>query len=264
MTYPQAVLTLVLCLALGQAPKVVVVQTSNLGVPAKRTVELTQLLLDLMKAEKLDAVESKTACNGGACVIATAKRAETAGAISVNFASVGKDAVMDLESLSASDGKAIAQTTFTVKSTDSKLPFEALAFLADTRRALLLLAAADEKVAQVGASKETTVTPANPPPVNEQPAVTAETSSSSMLGLRVGLVATAVLAGAAALVMWWSGQEPKRNAQAREPNDPLRSPYTEREAQQMADIANFRFTVAGGLGIAAGALAGVMLLTFAF
>lgn len=254
-------LTLVLGLALAQAPKVVVVQSSNLGVSAKRAGELTQLLLDVLAAEKVEAVESKTSCESRVCVIATAKRAGAAGAISLNFASLGKDAVMDLESVDVSNGKAIAQTTFTAKSTDTKLPFEALAFVADTRRALPVPAAAPPKVAENDAPKQTSVTPADPPPSSP---VTAEASSSPVPGVRVGLLIGTVAVGAAALAMLFAGMAANQEADRTEPGDPTRSVHSRAGAQGWVDVANFRWTVAGGLGTAAAALAVASVLTFAF
>ncbi len=253
-------LALVLGLALSQAPKVVVVQTSNLGVSAKRTGELTQLLLELLKAEKLDAVEAKTACDNRVCVIATAKRLEGAVAVSVAFASLGKDAVMDLESILLSDGKPIGQTTFTSKAADTKLPFEALAFVADTRRGVP--APPPSKVAASDAPKDTRLTP---PPAEAPPSapVTAE-SSSAVPGVRIGLLAATAVAGIASLVLLFLAVNDNQQANATDPAGSMMAKLTRAQATARINDANQKYTVSAALGGATAALAIAAVVTFAF
>ncbi|MBL8950632.1 MAG: hypothetical protein JNK82_07645 [Myxococcaceae bacterium] len=254
-------LTLVVGLALAQAPKVVVVETSNLGVPAKRTAELTQLLVELFKTEKVDAVVAKVGCADRTCVVAAAKKLEAAAAVSLAFAALGKDAVMDLESVEVADGNPIAQTTFTVKGADTKLPFEGLAFVADTRRGLP--APAPASVAQADAPKQTTVTPTEPPPA--QPAANATASSSSaMTGVRIGLFAAAVAVGVTSLVFLILALSDHQKSQATTEPGGSRSPLMREEANGLVSSANQKYTLSAALGGTTAALAAAAFITFAF
>jgi hypothetical protein len=130
------VLALILCASLSQAPKVAVVPSPSLNVPARRVADLTHSLMEMIDSNGMQAAESQGTCENRACLISNAKNLNAVAVISVAFAAVGKDTVVDLEALTTTDGKSIAQTTFTVRGDGHVLTIEASSFVNDVRRAL--------------------------------------------------------------------------------------------------------------------------------
>lgn len=255
-------LTLVLCAALSQNPRVAVVQSSNLGVSPKRSAELTNQLVDLLISEKLDPIDTKVACDNRACLVAAGKKLGAVVVISVALAALGKETVMDLEAVLVDDTKSLSQTTFTAKPGVPALPFEAVSFAADLRRVLgSSTPPSTPKVAvQDDAPKTPALTPEPTPPKPEL--VTEPATPSKSLAPGIALGAGAVVAGVVALVMYGIGEPKRRDAVAVDPSGSSMSIHTRSEAEGLASSANILLNMAGTLGITAGALALASMLMF--
>ncbi len=246
-----------MCAALAQAPqKIAVVHGSNLGVSAKRVADVSRLLLEVLKAEKLEPLESKLPCEDPACLLATAKELGTAAVVSMSFAPLSKDTIVSLEALDAA-GKQLAQQTFTLKASDTKLPQEARAFAQAVRREL---EAPPAVVAKDDTPKETKLVPppktAEPPPelVVERP----EHSRAPAIAVGVGAVAVGV--AAVILLALASGE----SAEANRTVAPGLAAHPRPEAERLIDSANTKYTASMATGIGAAALAVTSMVLFVY
>jgi hypothetical protein len=128
----------VLCALLAQAQplKLAVVQGSNLGVPEARAADLTRSVVELARLEGLDAAAVEPPCPGQACALEAAREHGADALVSVGFAALGRDAVMDLDARTIT-GELLAQLTVTVRGTlKANLLFEHQPFLRKVKRAL--------------------------------------------------------------------------------------------------------------------------------
>lgn len=167
----------VVCAVLAQAPqplplRLVVIQGSNLGVAPARAAELTRTVIELARLEGMDAAAVEAPCSGQQCLVEAARENGADAVVSVTFAALGKDAVMDLDCRTAGTGEVIAQSTLTVRAaTQAELVFEHLPFLRRVKRLL----SGEELQGAVEAPKpvEPPKPVESPKPVEPPPAATA-------------------------------------------------------------------------------------------
>ena len=244
-------LSLMVCAALAQAPvKVAVLQSSNLGVAAKRTDELTLQLIALMRANGLEPLESSLPCQNRVCVVAAAKQLEAPAVVSAAFALVGKEVVMDLECIGVDDGKTLVQTTFTSTSTDLKLEPEALKFVYDVKTEVT-------KVSAVAELKSPTLVPEPNPTPNPVTGIVEPAPHSRVPGALLGGAAVAL--GAVSIAFAVIGLD-QRNRVWSSP-DAMHSSLTMPQAEQLVFSSNTNFSIGSILGgVATGLLVGALAL----
>ena len=129
----------VLCVVFAQTQpvKLVVVEGSNLGVPEARAAELTRSVVELARLEGFDAAAVQPDCPAQQCYLEAARGNGADAVISVGFAALGRDAVMDLDCRASASGEPLAQMTLTIRATtQADLVFEHLPFLRQVKRAL--------------------------------------------------------------------------------------------------------------------------------
>jgi hypothetical protein len=246
---------------MAQAPpqKAVVVQGGNVGVPAKRLLELNRGLIELLRAPWLEPTESKAPCDSPPCVLAAGKALEASIVLSVAYAMVGKETVVDIEALQLTDGRSLATATFTLGAGKSLTAADVAGFAKQLKDALatpLKEPAPDEplKSAQP-AAEQPAFSPAKPVVVQPSPWRVAP------IAFGIG----AVVVGAAAAVLAFEGVSQRdaldQQILATAP-DGMHANITQAHAQQILAPANNLFT--GGLvaACAAGALAVLAVVLF--
>jgi hypothetical protein len=247
------VLALVFTLTLAQTP-VALVQSSNFGVPARRTAELTHALSELIKLQGLTPIEASRPCENRECVVSVAKELKTTAVMSLAFALVGKDTLLDIEALQVSDEKSIAQATFKVPAGSALPAIETTQFLVTFKAALpsdvpKQAAVVPEPKKDETAAPVATVT--QPPPASSGP--------SLVPGITLG--AAAVVAGAVSLAVFGIARSDWDNtdAQART----AASMLTRTEAMNMFarpySEVNQKLSISLALALGAVALAGVAI-----
>lgn len=135
-----AVFHALLFAALAQAPgpKLIVVQGSNLGVHELRASELVEAVAELARLDGFDASVSPKTCTDRLCLLEVARAEKADAVLSVGFAAVGRDAVMDLDCRESAAGASIAQLTFTVRAnTRADLVMEPVPFLRQLKASLM-------------------------------------------------------------------------------------------------------------------------------
>jgi hypothetical protein len=157
------VLALLTAVALSQTP-VALVQSSNFGVPAQRISDLTRALAEVIDAAKLVPVAATSPCEKRACIFTTARQLKARVVISLAFASVGKDTLVDAEALDVNDEKSLAQATLKAPSATSLQAGETSKFVAALKDAIAALAAADKPKEAIEPHND-----AAPPPVDVTP-----------------------------------------------------------------------------------------------
>jgi hypothetical protein len=122
------VLALLAAAMLAQPP-VALVQSSNFGVPARRAADLTHTLAEMFRKQGLNPVEVTGTCEDHPCLLAKAAEVKAVAVISIAFAVVGKETLVDLEALRTRDEAALAQATFKLPANSSLRPGETAAFI---------------------------------------------------------------------------------------------------------------------------------------
>lgn len=250
-------LTLVVFAALAQPPqKIAVVHGSNLGVSAKRVADASLLLLDVLKAEKLEPIESRLPCEDRACLLATAKELGTAAVMSMSFAPLSKDTIVSLEAWDAA-GRQLSHQTFTLKGADTKLPAEARTFAQAVRKEL---EAPPAVVAKDDTPKETKLVP--PPETGEPPPelIVERPERSRAPAIAVGAGAVAVGVAAVILLALASGE----SAEANRTVGPMMAAHPKPEADRLISSANTKYTASMATGIGAAALAVTSMVLFVY
>jgi hypothetical protein len=256
------VLALVVTLTLAQTP-VALVQSSNFGVPARRTAELTHALSELLKLQGFTPVEASRPCENRACVLAVAKELKSTAVMSLAFALVGKDTLLDVEALQLSDEKSIAQATFKVPAGSSLPAIETTQFLVTFKAALPSDVPKQATVVPEPKKSE----PVAPVEVTQAPPPSAASHLSPAPGIALGVAA--VVAGAVSLGFLGAGigdEQGPRGTEFPVTNDPkMHTTLTQPQWQMYVDSANSNYTWSGVLGGVAGALAvaAVVLLIYA-
>ena len=207
-------LAVALWLTLAQAPaqKIAVVPSANLGVPPKRAAELMKSFVELVRSEGLEPFEAHP-CDGRACVIAAAKEAHATAAVSIAFAAVGKDTIIDLECL-AEDGKSLDQTTFTVRGGETKLTIEASSFINEVKRKLPQPSTSQPPPPHDGQSVSTLDPPAQPPE-----SIEATHLRSRVIGISAAVAAALAGGGSLAFAIVSQNQLKAFPARAANPDD---------------------------------------------
>lgn len=185
---------LLAALAQAPGPKLIVVQGANLGVHEMRASELLEAVAELARLDGFDASVSPKTCSDRLCLIEVAHADKADAVLSVAFAAVGRDAVMDLDGRDGVAGASIAQLTFTVRAnTRSDLVMEPVPFLRQLKRALM------ETPPLPGARAETLVPPCPDPvaQVVQAPPAARPRSASSFVPFVTGAfsLASAVAGG---------------------------------------------------------------------
>jgi hypothetical protein len=182
-------LALVITAALAQGPlqQVAVVHASKAGVAPKRVTALLQELLEIIRANGLEPVATRGRCEDRACLTNIGRELRAEAIVSVTFASVGRDTVVDIECIKTSDEKTLAQETFTVRE-GKPLSIEATTFMHDVMVAL-------RPRPKVAPERETVVAP----PLTPLPAPVLVEEKSHALGIALTSVAAAILVTAAVL-----------------------------------------------------------------
>jgi hypothetical protein len=245
------VLALVVTLTLAQTP-VALVQSSNFGVPARRTAELTHALSELIKLQGLTPIEASRPCDSRACVVSVAKELKATAVMSLAFAMVGKDTLLDVEALQVSDEKSLAAATFKVPVGASLPAVETTQFLVTFKGAL-----------PSDTPKQATVVPETkteePTHVSTSTASASSGGRSMVPGIVVG--AAAVVAGAVAFSILgvaesdWATADGKARAAAQ------RMTMQQVSTLLAPDYAavNQKLSISLGVGLLAVALAGVAI-----
>ena len=257
-------LSLVLCAALSQTPqKVAIAYSSNLGVSAKRAADISAALLDLLIAEGLNPVQSRVPCEDRSCVVYAAKELDASAVISIAFAALGKDTVVDLECMWP-DGTQLAQKNFTVGAGDVKLPADVRAFAAAVKQGIAAgppkaaVAEPPPPVVENDKPKEQKLIPKDedPPPelIVERP------ERSRVPGAVVGAGAIAVGVTAVILMALAAADANEANRTV----GPGMAAHPRAEAEQLRDSANLKYSASLSAGIAAGALAVTSIVLFAY
>ena len=253
-------LSVLLCAALSQAPtKVAVVHGSSVGVAAKRVAEGSQLLLQELQAQGVEPVESKLPCDSRPCVVAAGRELGQPAVISISFAPVGRDTVMDLECLRVFDGRTLAQMTFTLRASDTELPSAASSFVSTVKVTLRSAAVtgATPPAKKPDAPVEAKLTPADAPRESlmaEQPA------HSRAPAIAVG--AGAVVVGLVAVVL--VALATNDASEANRTVAPGMAAHSRADAEALRSSANSKYTGALGAGLGAGALALTSLVLFVY
>lgn len=249
-----------LAAALLAQPPVAVVQTSNFGVPAKRAGELTRALGELMKKQGMQPIEVQGTCEDHACMLAKAGEVKAVAVISIAFAIVGKDTLLDLEALRTRDQASLAQATFKVPPNSSLRPGETAAFLEKIEMAVKPAVVAEPvKEPQTPPSK--VEPPKSEPPLTAVPpeAVVEESESSRSLAPPIVLGVVGVAAGvASAVLLGFARHEHGVDLNTITDNGPITM------TQAWADVApaNRLYTASLITAIAAAAFIGVALWLF--
>jgi hypothetical protein len=254
------VLTFFACVLMAQAPpqKTAVVQGGNVGVSTKRLGELNRGLVELLKAPWLEPVASKSPCESRDCVLAAGKALDAKVVVSVAFALVGKETVVDIEALQGSDGRSLATATFTLGAGKLLSAPDLAGFLKQLKDALgtpLKEAPAEEPLKSAEpAPADTAVRP---------PKVAVAQSSSSFV-VPVTLGAGTLVAGAIAGVLGFEGvtAHASLDAQIRATGSNGYADITMDHAQQTLAPANNLFTGSLITGCVAGALAVLAIVLF--
>jgi hypothetical protein len=238
------------------------VQSSNFGVPPKRAAELTHELGELLKLQGLKPVLAATPCDNHACLIASARELKAGVVISMGFAMVVKETLVDVEALQVSDEKSLTTATFKIQAGSSFPAIETTQFLV-TLKGLLPAAVATEPPKKEP-KKEAVLEPAfeqknELPPVREEP-----TPSRAWLVPPVLLGIGALASGAISLGFLGSAAQEANVAGAAIDghihNGHADIPYA--QAQQMLGPANDDYTRSLLFGIGFGVLAALALLLF--
>ena len=245
-------IALALCAVLSQAPvqKVAVVSPSDLGIPARRAAELVKNLVDVIRSVGLEPVEARQPCDNRACLIATGKELKAVAVISVAFAAVGKDVVVDLEGVQTSDGHKLAQTTFTVRSGEARpLTIDASAFVSDVKQAL------PPSPAQPLASDTPKSSHVKPEATPREPDLTEPSEPSSRQPPYAFLVATTSVFAVAAATFWIVARVEQNGIPA------TASLATQHDWDGLRDQANRNYSIGwGAAGVAIAAAATTLIL----
>jgi hypothetical protein len=188
------VLALLAAAVLAQPP-VALVQSSNFGVPARRAADLTHTLAEMLRKQGLNPVEVTGTCEDHPCLLAKAAEVKAVAVISIAFAVVGKETLIDLEALRTRDEAALAQATFKLPANSGLRPGETGAFIEKIEMAVQPSVVAEPVKEPTPPKEEPHVTPpARPEPV--QPLVEAPVESEPS-HLPVYVVGAATLLSAA-------------------------------------------------------------------
>jgi hypothetical protein len=223
--------------------KVLLVESSSVGVTQKKAVELLSRLEAVLIKEGLAPKTVRLACAGErACLVAAAAAEGQDAVISVSLVMSLKSVIIDLEAVSTTTSTVLAQANFKVKATDASLPDAVSTFARSIGERL------DEakKIVADAPVKVQLEPPAPPPPLEVVIPVTPPSRAPLVLtavGAGVALVASAILVGVGASTQ---AQLPRRDSTA----DAL--PLD--RAQQLVAGANTAYTGAVIAGSAAGAL----------
>ena len=198
--YAAAVLHALLLAALAQAPgpRLIVVQGPNLGVHAMRASELLDAMAELARLDGFDATVSPKTCGDRVCLLEVARAEKADAVLSVSFAAVGRDAVMDLDCRDSIAGASIAQLTFTVRAnTRSDLVMEPVPFLRQLKSALMETPSLPPEARTEAPKLEAPVCPKPAPPVVVAPPPPRPRSARSFVPFVTGAfsLASAVAAG---------------------------------------------------------------------
>jgi hypothetical protein len=244
------VVALLVAVTLAQAP-VALVQTSNFGVPPKRVAELTHELGELLKLHGMTPIEVKGTCEDRVCLIASGKDVGADAVISLGFATVLKDTLVDMQALLVESDKTLKPVTFKIAPGASMPSLETTQFLVALKNILppppLELKAPPPTLTPPPSVE--LATPRAPPP--SVPLISSRTPAFVASG-------AAIAAGISALILEALAIADKHTLD----NQPPYSSLTETQGLALRNRSNGCFTGALVTSISAAALIALAIVLF--